>query len=87
MEDGRALVAREPERAPPQKRLPVLPISRTSPRGMEEDPPALQRVSMDGPWLRAQRRRLATAPEAGAGGGRLSTGGCRGRGASGTRNL
>ena len=44
---------------PLEKRLPVLPISRTSPGEMEEDPPAFQRVSMDGSWLLVQRRRLA----------------------------
>ena len=51
---------------PPGRRLPVLPISRTSPGEMEEDPPAFQRVSMDGPWLLVQRRRLATTLETSA---------------------
>ena len=68
------------------RRLPILPISRTSPGEVGEDPPALQQVSMYGPWLLVQRRRLAKTLEAGAGCGRLATGGCEGRGTFLSRN-
>ena len=64
------------------KRLPILPVSRTPLGEMEEDPPAFQQVSMYGPWLLVQRRRLASTLGADAGGGRLATDGSLGRGVS-----
>ena len=40
------------------KRLPILPVSRSPLGEVEEDPPTFQQVSMFGPWLLVQRRRL-----------------------------
>ena len=51
------------------KRLPILPVSRSPLGEMEEDPPTFQQVSMFGPWLLVQRRRLASTLGADAGGG------------------
>ena len=69
------------------KRLPILPVSRSPLGEMEEDPPTFQQVSMFGPWLLVQRRRLAVTLEAaqGAGASRLAT--AWGRGASLSRYL
>ena len=43
------------------KRLPILPVSRTSLGEMEEVPPAFQQVSLYGPWLLVQRRKSLQA--------------------------